>query len=230
MHSVDCSSLAQNVPVGELARAWASAVAALGGDEALAQHAGADAERCYGAPARSYHGMAHVLAVLRDIAVLAPAVGLEAVDRACVDAAACAHDVVYDSVPGQDERRSAAWARTALLDAGVDQALAERVYGLVLATAEHHAPPGDVAAAVLLDADLAVLASPPAQYRSYAAAVRAEYAHLDDAHWAAGRTAVLTELAQRKALFGTAEARRRWDAAARANMLEEIAGLAELGE
>lgn len=98
----------------------------------------------------------------------------------------------------------------------------------MLATAAHEAPAGDDAAAVLLDADLAILASPPEQYTAYKAAVRGEYAHLDDAQWAAGRTAVLHSLGQRAVLFHTAQGRARWDAAARANIQDEIAGLVSL--
>jgi predicted metal-dependent HD superfamily phosphohydrolase len=214
------------VGVGELGKAWTQAVAALGGDSALAQSAAVDAERRYGAPTRGYHGTAHVLSVLRDIADLAPYVGLNAWDHACVEAAACAHDVVYEAVPDQDERRSAAWARTALLAAGVGPLAADRVHGLVLATSSHEAPDGDDAAAVLLDADLAILGSPPTRYAAYVAAVRAEYHQLDDAQWASGRTAVLRSLVQRRILFHTARGRGRWELPARANMAVELAGLA----
>lgn len=212
--------------MGELGQAWTAAVAALGGDPERARPAAEDAERRYGAPSRRYHGTAHVLKVLRGVAALAPSVGLDGQERACVDAAACAHDVIYDGVPGEDERRSADWARESLRAAGVLAGPAGRVHALVLATADHSAAPGDDAAAVLLDADLAILGSSPLHYRSYVAAVRAEYSHLDDAAWRSGRTAVLTALAAREALFATHEARALWDAPARLNMLREIESLA----
>ncbi|MCU1688287.1 MAG: hypothetical protein JWN20_215 [Jatrophihabitantaceae bacterium] len=167
-----------------------------------------------------------MLAVLREVAALAPAAGLGPLERAGVDAAAIAHDVVYDGVPGQDEQRSADWAKAALLAAGVGAHAADRVHALVMATASHEAPAGDAAAAVLLDADLAILASAPSEYAAYVTAVRGEYRHLDDAQWASGRTAVLTSLVARDVLFHTAAGRARWDAAARANLRAEVAGLA----
>ncbi len=213
--------------MGELARAWIDAVAALGGDPTSAAASGADAERRYAHPARGYHGPAHILSVLADAAALGAEVGLDAREQACVAAAACAHDVVYDGVAGQDERRSADWARAALLAAGADPAAADRVAGLVLATAEHVAPPGDDAAAVLLDADLAILAADPDRYRAYVDAVRGEYAHLSDAQWRTGRSAVLAALAERPILYHTEAARTRWDAAARAALRAELTGLRE---
>ena len=58
--------------------------------------------------------------------------------------------------------------------------------------------------AVLCDADLAVLAADPATYTAYATGVRAEYAHVDDAAWRAGRAAVLRAFLDRPVLFHTA--------------------------
>jgi predicted metal-dependent HD superfamily phosphohydrolase len=212
-----------------LGQVWVTAAAALGGEAPLAQPAADHAERSYADPARGYHGTAHVLAVLRDIAVLAGSVLLTGDERACVDAAAVAHDVVYDGRPGEDERLSARWAHEALLAAGARSAAAARVRDLVLATAEHTAPPGDRAAQVLLDADLAILASAPGAYAAYVAAVRREYRHLDEGQWRTGRAAVLASLAERPALFQTPMALAMWEAPARANMLRELATLAGPG-
>ena len=54
--------------------------------------------------------------------------------------------------------------------------------------------PDDANGAVLCDADLAVLASPPEAYAAYASAVREEYGHLSDEEFTAGRIAVLEHL------------------------------------
>jgi predicted metal-dependent HD superfamily phosphohydrolase len=94
-------------------------------------------------------------------------------------------------------------------------------------TATHDVTDGDRDGAVLCDADLAVLASGPVRYSSYVEGVRREYGHLDDATFARGRSAVLRRLLDRPALFRTAYGRREWEAAARANVTAELAGLAE---
>ncbi len=191
---------------------WADAVRALGGSPRPT-----DLFERYAEPHRRYHDLAHVRQVVRDAAALTAGH-----DRAVVVLAAWAHDVVYDGVPGADERASAAWARRHLTAAGVAEDHVERVESLVLATIEHDAPPGDHLAEALLDADLAVLAAPPAEYERYRVAVRAEYADVDDAAWRAGRRAVLTGLLAKEPLYRGERARQRWEAAARRNLELEL--------
>jgi predicted metal-dependent HD superfamily phosphohydrolase len=171
----------------------------------------------YQEPHRRYHDLTHVRQVVRDAAALS-----DGVDRALVVLAAWAHDVVYDGRPGVDERASAAWARRHLTAAGVAEGHTARVEGLVLATIDHVAPPGDHLAAVLLDADLAVLGGAPADYERYRLAVRAEYAHVDDDAWRVGRRAVLTGLLAKDALYQGEQARQQWEAAARRNLRLEL--------
>ncbi|MGW4486194.1 HD domain-containing protein [Amycolatopsis sp. NPDC004368] len=202
---------------------WDTAVAHVGGDAAAAREAWRDLEARYGEPHRHYHDLAHATAVARDGAQLA--VGLGADDRAAVVLAAWAHDVVYDAVPGEDERASAAWLRQWLTRAGAEARHIERAAALVLATAGHEAPEADEAATALLDADLAILGAAPAgyaEYAEYAAAVRREYAKYDDAVWAAGRTAVLENLLTRPRLYRSETARARWETTARRNLVAEL--------
>jgi predicted metal-dependent HD superfamily phosphohydrolase len=159
---------------------------------------------------RRYHGIVHVRAVVRDVAVLAAELRLPAEERAVLVIAAGAHDVVYDGRPGDDERRSASWARYWLAQAGVGKAHVAKAGELVLATAAHSASPDDLAAWVLLDADLAILGADPAVYDRYRLAVREEYAALGESAWRAGRAAVMSGLLARDPLYGTRAARRRW--------------------
>jgi predicted metal-dependent HD superfamily phosphohydrolase len=191
---------------------WDEAILALGGTPGPAEPAAHYAE-----PHRRYHDLAHVRQVVRDAVALT-----EGRDRALVALAAWAHDVVYEGRPGADERASAAWARARLTEAGLAAADVARVEGLVLATADHTAPPGDRAAQALLDADLAILAAGPEEYERYRRAVRAEYAHVTDDQWRAGRAAVLRSLLAKDPLYLLAG---HWEAAARRNLAAELAGL-----
>ena len=204
-----------------VAAAWRAAVAVLDGDVVAADVE--DLLDRYRQPHRRYHTLEHVAAVLRDVEVLGGE--LDPVRRAHVALAACAHDVVYDGNAGADERASADWARAALGAAGVAEPASRRVAELVLLTADHTAGADDAAAAVLLDADLAVLASEPAGYERYVAAVRAEYAHVPDEGWRTGRSAVLRSLLDRDPLYLGAGARARWQDAARANLRAELGQL-----
>ncbi|MFD9736300.1 hypothetical protein [Umezawaea sp. NPDC059074] len=161
--------------------------------------------------------------VARDAALLCDGVGER--ELAVVTLAALAHDVVYDGKPGDDERRSAEWARDQLTAAGVAEGDVARVEELVLATMAHEAPAEDLLAAVLLDADLAVLGSDPIGYERYRVAVRLEYSHVPEDVWKVGRTAVLRSLVGRPSLYLTEQARRQWSGKARRNLAAELASL-----
>ena len=179
-------------------------------------------------PDRHYHSIDHVRAVLDEIDRLLP--HEPTAHAAAVRLAAWFHDVVYDPTTGAgvDEAASAARARAELASLGLDATIADEVARLVLLTAGHRVEPTDRSGAVLVDADLAVLASPPADYDRYAAAVRLEYALVPDETWAVGRAAVLTTfLDQLDACFtaGPADDRARRRTATRANLLRERATL-----
>lgn len=205
------------------ALSWALAVAQLGGSAEAAASAAAELEGRYREPHRRYHTLGHIEAVLADCARLAGAVGLSTRDRAVVDLAACAHDVVYAAEPGADERASAGWAHDQLVACGVGTDEADAVAAIVLSTIAHTSD--DLPTQVMLDADLAILAARPALYSRYVEAVRAEYAALSDDEWRAGRAAVLSRLLDRPMLYATEPARRRWEASARRNLAAELAAL-----
>jgi predicted metal-dependent HD superfamily phosphohydrolase len=211
-------------PIGH---SWIEAVRQLGGPASAAAAGAAELEKRYAEVHRRYHNAAHAAAVVRDCAWLAGELGLSASSRALVALAACAHDVVYDGKPGDDERASAAWAVGQLSAAGVASGLVRRVSQLVLATITHSARAADQLAAVLLDADLAILGSAPEDYGRYVAAVRQEYDAVSDPDWRVGRARVLTDLLAHDPLFMTAPARARWEAQARHNIEAELRTLVD---
>ncbi len=191
---------------------WDEAVLLLGGAPAPT-----DLEERYTEPHRKYHDLTHVRQVVRDAVALT-----EGRDRALVALAAWAHDVVYEGRPGDDEQASAAWVRANLTAVRLAEADVARVEGLVLATIDHTAPPGDLVAQALLDADLAILAADPDGYERYRQAVRAEYAHVGDDDWRTGRAAVLRSLLDKDPLYPLAT---HWEAPARRNLAAELAAL-----
>jgi predicted metal-dependent HD superfamily phosphohydrolase len=175
---------------------------------------------------RAYHTVAHLHAVLERLDELVGD-GVPVSDAARL--AAWWHDAVYDPERGDNEARSAELAATTLTSLSLDSDTIAEVVRLVGLTAGHRPEGDDIAGQALCDADLAVLGAPAPDYRAYAAAVRLEYRHLSDAAFGSGRTAVLAELLARTDLYATPPGRRRWDAAARANLAAELAELAELG-
>lgn len=113
------------------------------------------------------------------------------------------HDAVYDPRAGDNEARSADWARRDLSAAGIASEVSERVAALILATRGHSASASEPDVALLVDIDLAILGAPAHVYEGFERAVRAEYAMFDDAVYALGRAAVLERLASRRPLYTT---------------------------
>jgi predicted metal-dependent HD superfamily phosphohydrolase len=193
--------------------AWAR----LAGDSPTARTEWAAVVAAWSEPHRRYHDLSHLAAVLGIVEALAPA----ADDPDAIRLAAWYHDVVYDPRSADNEARSAGRARAGLRGLVHDDRLAE-VERLVLLTVDHDPAPDDANGAVLCDADLAVLAAPPEAYAAYASAVRAEYEHLSDAEFTAGRIAVLERLLALPALYRLPEDDERWTATARANLTAEL--------
>jgi predicted metal-dependent HD superfamily phosphohydrolase len=175
----------------------------------------------YADPARGYHDTRHLIEVLDRLDELADAG--TSFDRIPVALASWFHDGVYDGRPGAEER-SAAWAESALT--GRDPNLVAEVARLVRLTESHRPAHDDRNGCALSDADLAILAAPARRYAEYVADVRAEYAHVSDDDFRAGRAAVLRDLLAKPRLFHTAHAAECWETTARANVEAELARLA----
>jgi predicted metal-dependent HD superfamily phosphohydrolase len=190
--------------------------APLAGDSPTSRTEWAALVGAWSEPHRRYHDLAHLAAVLG----LVDQLGAAADDPDAVRLAAWYHDAIYEPTRTDNEQISAERARAGLRGLVPDDRAAE-VVRLVLLTAGHEPAPDDANGAVLCDADLAVLASPPEAYAAYASAVRAEYGHLSDEEFTAGRIAVLEHLLALGTLYRTPLAQ-AWTAPARANMTAEL--------
>jgi predicted metal-dependent HD superfamily phosphohydrolase len=178
--------------------------------------AGRDLLGRWSEPHRRYHDVAHLTAILSTLD------GFGA--SRPVRLAAWFHDAVYDPRRTDNEGRSARLAVAVLTWLGQAD-VAPEVARLVLVTAGHDPAPGDRDAAVLCDADLAVLAWPRREYDGYAAAIRAEYAHVPDETYRVGRADVLHRLLDLPALYRTPGPHAEWEAAARVNLGRELDSL-----
>jgi predicted metal-dependent HD superfamily phosphohydrolase len=191
--------------------------AALAGDSATSRTEWAALVEAWSEPHRRYHDLAHLAAVLGLIGELADA----ARDADAVRLAAWYHDAVYDPESTDNEQVSAERARAGLRGLVDDDRLAE-VVRMVLLTASHDPAVDDADGAVLCDADLAVLASPPEAYAGYASAIREEYGHLSDEVFTAGRIAVLEHMLGLPRLYRSPAVPDEWTARARANLTAEL--------
>src|SRR5215210_2333792 len=162
---------------------------------------GEDLLRRYAEPHRRYHTSEHLKHVLIMVDELA-----DTQDLFLVRLAAWYHDAVYAIPAGQisNEEASARLALRELSLLGLEQEDLNQVARLVRLTETHLPGPRDPEGELLCDADLSILASDPAQYADYVAAIRAEYAQVPEEQFLAGRYAVLSELAERE-IFRTSK-------------------------
>lgn len=174
--------------------------------------------------ARHYHDARHVQWVVRHVLELADQVDVD--DLGAIVAAAFFHDVIYEVDRTDNESRSADLAATTLRGLGWDAERCDRVAQMIVATqhrADTSAP--DIDTAVLIAADLAILGAGPAAYSDATRRIRREYAHLDDAAWRQGRSAVLAGFLDRTAIYPPELGLVAWERRARANLTAELAAL-----
>ena len=205
-----------------LERRWRALTQALGAppDDSAAARWGARFIAAYAEPHRRYHDTAHLTAVLARLDGWRD----RAADPDALALAAFAHDAVYQGRPGEDEEASARLAEESGAALGLAPERVARIAALVRATAGHR-PTEDPDSMLFLDADLEILAAEPAAYDAYAAAIRAEYAHVPDPLFQAGRRAVLERLLAAPRLYVHPLTPTQWESRARDNLRRELSGL-----
>ena len=170
----------------------------------------------YQEPQRHYHTLEHVAAMLHQ--------GRQfPLDDEQV-MAIWFHDAVYDPTSDQNEQKSARLASKWLAKSGWEVDAIERVGRMVLDTRAHM--PSTPQSEAVLDLDLMSLAVSWPAFERNTAAIRAEYSHVPDDDFSAGRRQFFTSMLERDRLFFTP-----WgmtlEEAARKNLRQAIAELAK---
>lgn len=151
-------------------------------------------------------------------------------ELAILTLADCYHDAAYETRPKTgftNEEESGMLATAALIALGVDGESIAEVTRLIWLTARHRTMPHDRLGQIMIDGDLAILASPKQEYLEYASAIRQEYAWADTVSYVSGRVKVLREFLSRDRLFFSQALD---EERGRANLTAEIEGLEKFGE
>ncbi len=132
------------------------------------------------------------------------------------------HDAVYDPDSGKNEEESAEWASAALLEGGLERAVADRVYNLIMATRHTEGPADDKDMNYLLDMDIAILGAPEERFDEYEKNVRIEYRAVPEALYREKRAEVLASFLEHEYIYATGLYREKYEAAARRNIENSI--------
>ncbi len=181
-----------------------------------------DLRRRYAEPQRAYHDWSHIEALLALFDEVRPRL----TDWRAVLYAIIFHDVVYDPTRGDNEERSAELLRCALANE-LTPATLDRAVSLVTATKKHAVPDGlddpeRADAAIFLDMDLAILGADETSFDAYEGQIRAEYAHVPDEAFRAGRSRILQAFASRDRLYLSDWGHERFEAQARRNLARSL--------
>jgi len=130
------------------------------------------------------------------------------------------HDAVYDPRAQDNEQRSAALARSRLLDAGVGRDIADTVSRLVLATQSHAST--EVSVAVLIDVELSILGQPESRFEEYQRQIREEYAWVPATILAAKRAQILGRFLARERIYSTNFFQQKLERRARENIQRSL--------
>jgi predicted metal-dependent HD superfamily phosphohydrolase len=175
---------------------------------------------CWSEKHRRYHTLQHLgecLAQFRVVRALAQQPGEVAL-------ALWFHDAFYDPKRTDNEERSANWALSSVLQAGLPDEMGGHVHALVMAT-RHEAVPTDPDARLLVDIDLSILGAEPARFDESDRQIREEYAHVPDEQFRVGRRRILGEFLARPRLYSTVYFQSALEARARDNLRRALARL-----
>jgi predicted metal-dependent HD superfamily phosphohydrolase len=170
-------------------------------------------EAHYEERARKYHTPHHINECL---AILDRSTHPEA-GNPLVEYALWFHDAIYNTFSRRNEERSAEAAVRVLERSGRPAAGREIVRSLILAT-RHGVQPGDPAAQLVVDIDLAILGADADRYAEFELQIRAEYWWVPTALYRKQRAAILTSFVNRSSVYATHEFRERYERQARNNI------------
>jgi len=147
-------------------------------------------------------------------------------DANAVEVAIWFHDAIYNPLSNTNEVDSAKWASKFLSANGAPSELVESVYRLIIAT-KHDVALTSNDEAVLVDIDLSILGSEPAEYRQFEENVRTEYRLMPGPIFRRKRAEILQSFLDRDYIYNIQRFRDMYEDMARSNLETAIQRLRE---
>lgn len=168
---------------------------------------------------RHYHNLNHIMDMLRSIEPF----NNEISDFNTLRLAVWFHDAVYHPMRKDNETQSAALAENALEKLQFNHATIGKVEHLIMRTKNHFASSNDdFTTQLMLDADLKILGSPPAEYQTYCQNIRREYAILPTCIYNKKRKEVLQHFLKMPYIYRSNYFHSRYETTARQNIASEL--------
>lgn len=229
MHDNDSEGSIKPTTPPWLLRSFIDAVQNIGSEASVETitRVGNDLIERWNAPLRSFHNVQHLANVISRIDELAATTHDPDMLRlsAWFLGALNVHSVEFGGeAPEKKIDVCHSYVTDSLRDLGFDSEVCERVCALIHFSFQHHAPADDIDANALLDANCAVLASTPQEYKRYRQAIREEFPHLSDIEYQVKRRRYIRALLNRSIIFRSPLGS-QWESTARQNLEAELVNL-----
>jgi len=188
-----------------------------------AQRSFTDIQKHYTETHRMYHNLSHIHAMLKNCDTYISEIENHRVFKLAV----WYHDIIYRSTRKDNELKSAEYALNVLPDSDLSPLELDRLKQLIISTKSHDVLLNSFDNHLLLDADLAILATSRETYIRYTHTIREEYKIYPDFLYKRGRKKVLQHFLERKQIYFTEAFKMQHEANARENLKWEIATLSK---
>jgi predicted metal-dependent HD superfamily phosphohydrolase len=179
--------------------------------------------RAYSSAERFYHNLAHI----EDCFSIFDQTKFLAAHPEEVELAIWFHDAIYDTRRNDNEQKSAEWAKSVIIQTGLDDPIAERVVRSILAT-RHHAEISDKDPQLMVDVDLSILGREPDVFWRYEENIRKEYAWVSENVFRQKRIEILRGFLDHQHIYYYENYREIFEEKARANLKQAIARLSDV--
>lgn len=203
--------------LADLQRKWQSLCSDIG-METQADELFLNIKKHYMGAGRAYHNLSHIYALLK----ISEVYKSEIEDYTVIRLAIWYHDIIYRATRKDNEAKSAEYALKVLAQSNLSPLQLDTLKTLIISTKEHTPFLPFVDDYLLLDADLAILATPRHTYAQYTAAIREEYRIYPNFLYKKGRKKVLKHFLERPQIYFTNVFQISYEATARANLEWEL--------
>ncbi|MBL7817520.1 MAG: hypothetical protein JNL70_21115 [Saprospiraceae bacterium] len=176
--------------------------------------------RHYTSDNRQYHGLPHIIKLLR----LLEEYKFHVTDEDAVFFAIWFHDAIYSTWRDDNEEKSAFWAQSVFKETTMPQDKIQKIVSYIIATKTHESN-NDPDLNIFLDFDLSILGSDDTIYDVYTRQIRDEFSLMPTFLYKRGRRKVLKSLLDRPNIFKTTVFQNSIEAKSRDNIQRELKNL-----